>query len=137
MKTILLVEDDLGNRVVTEDIFQFDDIGAQLVCAGSAEEGMRLAAQIRPILILMDIRLPGVDGLSATRQLKGNPGTKDIPIWAITAYAMTEDREKAVSAGCEGYITKPVDATELAERLREFVRRCGGSAGAPPGLFPG
>jgi two-component system cell cycle response regulator DivK len=121
MSTILLVEDDLANRTLVEDMFEFDDIGAELQCATSAEEAMALAPDLQPILILMDVRLPGIDGLEATRLLKNDPRTGHIAIWAVTAYAMTEDREKALAAGCDGYITKPFDAMALKERLRQFL----------------
>jgi len=122
MSVVLLVEDDLANRAVIEDIFEFDDVGADLVCAENGEEALRLAAERQPILILMDIRLPGISGLEATRRLEADPKTRDIPVWALTAYAMTEDREKALAAGCDDYITKPVDTTDLTERLRRCVR---------------
>jgi CheY-like chemotaxis protein len=71
----------------------------------------------------MDLRLPGIDGLETTQILKRNPLTKDIPVWAITAYAMNGDEERARAAGCCEYITKPVRAMELANRLRTFLRR--------------
>lgn len=122
MKTVLLVEDDLGNRTVVEDIFEFDDIGALLSVAESGEQALAAAGQVKPILILMDIRLPGMDGLEVTRALKEDPRTKDIPVWATTAYARTEDKEKALAAGCDDYITKPFERATLAGRLREFVR---------------
>jgi len=121
MSKVLLVEDDLGNRTVIEDIFQLDDIGAELVVAESGEEALCLVVETKPILILMDIRLPGMDGLEAARALKADPRTEDIPIWAITAYARTEDRDKALGAGCDDYITKPFERRELVERLRAFA----------------
>ena len=85
MTKVLLVEDDLGNLTVMEDIFQFDDVGAELIVAESGEEALCLAVDNEPILILMDIHLPGMDGLEAARALKSDPRTKDVPIWAITA----------------------------------------------------
>ena len=121
MSTILLVEDDLGNRTVVQDIFQFDDIGAKLSIAETGEAAMVLACQLKPVLILMDIRLPGIDGLEVVRALKQDPQTKDIPVWAITAHARTEDRSKALAAGCDDYITKPFERSKLVKQLREFV----------------
>lgn len=121
MNTILLVEDDEANRAVIADMFQFDDIDADLIAAAASEESLRMAREFRPILILMDIRLPGTDGLEITKRLKGDPRTADIPVWAITAYALTEDRKKALAAGCDDYITKPFDSAELKERLRAFA----------------
>ena len=82
---------------------------------------MALAPDLQPILVLMDVRLPGIDGLEAARLLKNDPRTRHIPIWAVTAYAMTEDRGKALAAGCDDYITKPFDAGALKERLRQFL----------------
>jgi two-component system cell cycle response regulator DivK len=123
MNTILLVEDDMANRAVIADMFEFDDIGADLVGATTAEEAVTLARVHRPVLILMDIRLPGTDGFDATRMLKDDPRTAAIPVWAITAYALTEDREKALATGCDDYITKPFDSAALKERLREFVAK--------------
>ncbi|HUU91307.1 MAG TPA: response regulator [Phycisphaerae bacterium] len=121
MNTILLVEDDMACRTVIADMFEFDDIGADLVCATTAEEALELARHFKPVLILMDIRLPGTDGLEATRMLKDDPRTADIPVWAITAYVLTEDHEKALAAGCDDYITKPFDSIALKGRLQEFV----------------
>jgi two-component system cell cycle response regulator DivK len=121
MNTILLVEDDLGNRTLIEDIFRFDNIGAELAVAESGEEAVMLAVQTKPILILMDIRLPGMNGLEAAISIRNDPKTKNMPIWAITAYARTEDKAKALAAGCDDHITKPFNRSELVRRLREFV----------------
>jgi CheY-like chemotaxis protein len=138
MSTILLVEDDLANRTLVEDMFEFDDIGAELQCATSAEEAMALAPDLQPILILMDVRLPGIDGLEAVRLLKNDPRTGRIPIWAVTAYAMTEDREKALAVGCDDYITKPFDASVLKERLRQFLgQHTAAMVGKQEGDVPG
>ena len=121
MNTILLIEDNFSNIALLEDIFLFDDIPARLVSVESGEEGLKRAIEIQPILILMDLRLPGIDGLETTHILKCNPLTKDIPVWAITAYAMNGDEERARAAGCCEYITKPVRVLELANRLRTFL----------------
>ena len=121
MNTILLIEDNFSNVSLVEDIFLFDDIPARLVSVATGEEGLNRAIELQPVLILMDLRLPGIDGLEATEILKRNPLTKDIPVWAITAYAMNGDEERARAAGCCEYITKPVRALELANRLRIFL----------------
>jgi len=121
MNTILLIEDNFSNISLLEDIFLFDDIPARLVSVETGEEAMNRAIELQPILILMDLRLPGIDGLEATQILKHNPLTKDIPVWAITAYAMNGDEERARAAGCCEYITKPVRAVDLANRLRTFL----------------
>jgi CheY-like chemotaxis protein len=98
-----------------------DDVGADLIAAADSEEALRMARAFRPKLILMDIRLPEADGLETTRLLKDDPRTADIPVWAITAYPLTEDRKKALAAGCDDYITKPFDASALKEKLRQFL----------------
>ena len=121
METILLVEDNFSNFSLLEDIFLFDDIPARLVSVETGEEALNRAVELQPILMLMDLRLPGIDGLETTQILKRNPLTKDIPVWAITAYAMNGDEERARAAGCCEYITKPVRALELANRLRIFL----------------
>jgi len=121
MNTILLIEDNFTNISLLEDIFMFDDIPARLVSVETGEEALNRAVELQPALILMDLRLPGIDGLETTQILKSNPLTKDIPIWAITAYAMNGDEERARAAGCCEYITKPVRALDLASRLRTFL----------------
>ena len=121
MNTILLIEDNVNNVMLLEDIFLLDDISARLVSVETGEEALNRAIELQPVLILMDLRLPGIDGLETTEILKRNPLTKDIPVWAITAYAMPGDEEKARAAGCCEYITKPVRAVELANRLRAFL----------------
>ena len=121
MHTVLLVEDNQFNRMLMQDIFMLDDLPAELVSAESAEEALELAPVLQPALILLDVRLPGIDGLEATRRLKQDPVTKDIPVWALTAHAMLPDRDRALAAGCAAYITKPFHVTELVGRLREFL----------------
>jgi two-component system, cell cycle response regulator DivK len=118
---ILLVEDNLNNISLLQDIFQFDNIPAKLVVAQTGEEAIRHTAQILPALILMDLRLPDIDGLETAQILKDNPLTSDIPIWAITAYAMPGDEERARAAGCCQYITKPTDTRDFIDRLQKFL----------------
>src|SRR5882672_12871682 len=84
---VLLVEDSHLNRDVIGDVFEFDDIPAQLVAAETAEEAIELAFELQPDLMLMDIRLPGMNGLEATQKLRADERTKNIPIWALTAHA--------------------------------------------------
>jgi CheY-like chemotaxis protein len=121
MNTILLIEDNINNVAMMEDVFLFDDVPAQPVTVETGEEALNKAIAIQPALILMDLRLPGIDGLETTQILKHNPLTKDIPVWAITAYAMTGDEQRAREAGCCEYITKPTHVQELANRLRTFL----------------
>ncbi len=122
MHTILLVEDNDNSANIIEDIFTFDVVHAKLVTVVTGEDALRIAAELQPALILMDLRLPGLDGLETTQLLKGNPLTKDIPVWAITAYSMKGDKERAQVAGCSKYFTKPINLRELAANLREFLQ---------------
>ena len=119
--TILLVEDNFNNISLMEDVFEFDNIPAKLEVAQTGEEALRSVIRLQPELILMDLRLPGIDGLETTQILKNNQMTKDIPIWAVTAYAMPGDEEMARAAGCCEYITKPTNTQEFIERLRKFL----------------
>jgi two-component system cell cycle response regulator DivK len=116
---ILVVEDNPVNRRLVEFLLRSN--GYQVREASTALEAFELLKTERPDLIVMDVQLPGMDGLEATRKLKENPETRDIPVVAVTSYAMTGDREKALAAGCAGYITKPIDKTtfiqEVAARL--------------------
>ncbi len=119
--TILLIEDNFNNISLMEDVFEFDNIPAKLAVTETGEEALRCATRLQPALILMDLRLPGIDGLETTQILKNNPLTKDIPIWAVTAYAMPGDEERARAAGCCQYITKPTNTREFIDRLRKFL----------------
>jgi len=113
---ILLIEDNAVNRDLTE--FLLESQGYQVREAVSAEEAFGLLKSERPDLIVMDIQLPGMDGLEALRRLKENPLTRNIPVVAVTSYAMKGDRESAAAAGCAGYVTKPIDKTIF---LREIA----------------
>ena len=119
--TILLVEDNFNNISLMQDVFEFDNIPAKLEVAQSGEEAIRSVVQFQPDLILMDLRLPGIDGLETTEILKNNALTKDIPIWAVTAYAMPGDEDMARAAGCCQYITKPTNTQDFIDRLRKFL----------------
>jgi CheY-like chemotaxis protein len=122
MNTILLVEDNTNNVSLLEDVFAYDDIPARLAYVTNGEEALRRAVSLQPVLILMDLRLPGIDGLETTEILKRNPLTKDIPVWAITAYAMQGDEEKARAAGCEEYFAKPLSMRALGDHLKTFLQ---------------
>ena len=116
MAIILLVEDNRMNRKLFRDILQFQfDVDE----SGSAEEAIDYLETHRPDLILMDIGLPGMDGLSLTRRLKADPERKEIPVIAISAHAMARDMEMACAAGCVDYITKPItdDPFTFLERI--------------------
>ncbi len=114
-KKILLVEDNPVNRRLAE--FLLRSQGYQVRAATNAQEAFDTIKAERPDLILMDVQLPGMDGLEATRKLKEEPATRDIPVVAVTSYAMKGDREKALAAGCSGYITKPIDKDTCVQEV--------------------
>lgn len=120
MTRVMLVEDNQMNSRLVEYVLIRD--GFAISVMASAEEALRAAADDPPDIILMDIQLPGMDGLEATRQLKKNPITENIPIVAITAHAMTGDEERIRDAGCEGYISKPINTRELANTIRKYLK---------------
>ena len=115
MAKILIVEDAENNRILLTRRLKLR--GHETVTAGDAERGLALAETERPDLILMDVGLPGFDGWAAARQLKENPATRQIPVIALTAYAMEDDRTKALAAGFDDYETKPIDFTKLFEKI--------------------
>ena len=106
-KKILLVEDNPVNRRLA--VFLLRSQGYQVREASTAKEAFEILEKEPADLIVMDIQLPGMDGLETTRKLKEQPATADIPVIAVTSYAMKGDREKALAAGCVGYVTKPID----------------------------
>lgn len=111
MAKILIIEDTENNRVLLTR--RLKPRGYEIVTAETAESGLAMVASERPDLILMDVGLPGMDGWSATRQLKADPAHRQIPVIALTAHAMDGDREKAIEAGCDDYETKPIDFERL------------------------
>ena len=120
-KTVLLVEDNEDNLVVYRTILEH--VGFRVVEARDGEEGVNRAKEHLPDLILMDISIPKIDGWEATKRLKADGNTKEIPIIALTAHALEEDRQKALQAGCDGYLAKPIPpAALLAEVDRRFSR---------------
>lgn len=120
MLTILLVEDDPLNQTVVKDLFRYNNLPGKLVCVGSAEEALRILPSIEPLVVLMDVMLPGMGGIEATKVIKGDPATRHIRVWAITVRNAPADIDEALAAGCDGYFTKPVNPTHLAEQLRVF-----------------
>ncbi len=114
-KKILLVEDNPVNRRLAE--FLLRSQGYQVRAATNAQEAFDTIKAERPDLILMYVQLPGMDGLEATRKIKAEPTTRDIPVVAVTSYAMKGDREKALAAGCSGYITKPIDKDTFVQEV--------------------
>ena len=112
---VLLVEDNEMNRDMLSR--RLARRGYDLVFAGDGQLAVELAARESPALILMDMGLPVMDGWEATRRIKADPATRAIPVIALTAHAMAEDRDKALAAGCDDYDTKPVDITRLLEKI--------------------
>ena len=125
-KSILVVEDNAVNRRLVEFLLRSN--GYQVSEASTALEAFEILKTERPNLILMDVQLPGMDGLEATKRLKENPATRDIPVVAVTSYAMKGDREKALAAGCVGYIMKPIDKTTF---IQEVTAHLGNKSQAP------
>jgi two-component system cell cycle response regulator DivK len=121
MSTILYVEDNDDNVYVMQA--RLTRAGFTLVVAPDGERGVEMAATEAPDLILMDLRLPGIDGWEATRRLKAAPETKDIPVVALSAHAMAGDREKALAAGCDDYDTKPVDFPKLLQKIQALLSK--------------
>ncbi len=116
---ILVVDDNEGGLLLASAVLQRE--GFRVDSAGSAEEVLERLSMRAPDLILMDVQLPGQDGLSLTRQLKADPATASIPIVALTAHAMATDREQAIAAGCIGYISKPIETRTLGDLIRGFL----------------
>lgn len=117
---ILIVDDNQDSRELVVKILKAR--GYQTIEAVDGEEALEKAVAERPDLILMDRSLPKIDGYEVTRRLKGREEFKDIPIVALTAHAMRGDREKALEAGCEGYISKPINVRELPELITSYLR---------------
>jgi len=117
--TILIVDDNPVNLKLVRVLLLGE--GFEVRTATDAEEALEILRGWHPRMILMDIQLPGMDGLELTRRLKDAPETKDITIIAISAYAMKGDEEKALAAGCDRYVTKPIDVNALPRLLAEYV----------------
>jgi CheY-like chemotaxis protein len=118
-KRVLVIEDNALNMKLVVALLEMDNY--EVLKAGDAETGIQMARLHRPALILMDIQLPGMDGLTATRILKGEESLKDIPVIALTSYAMQGDEDKARMAGCDGYIPKPIDTRHFLVSILNFL----------------
>ena len=116
---ILIVEDNEKNMKLARDVLQFH--GFRTLEATTAPEGLALAVEHHPDLILMDIQLPGMDGLTALQRLRADPSTATIKVIALTAFAMKDDRERFVSAGFDGYLSKPISVRELPRVIRQHL----------------
>jgi len=124
--TILVVDDNPTNLKLVSDVLEFE--GYNILKAVDAEEAQVVLAATLPDLILMDIALPGMDGLTLTRKLKAEERTRGIRIVALTAFAMKGDDQKAFDAGCDGYITKPVDTRKLPDQVAGYLARASGQS---------
>jgi two-component system, cell cycle response regulator DivK len=118
-ESVLIVDDHPVNLKLIR--FLLESEGYHVQCATDADEVLRALETLTPRLILMDIQLPGIDGLALTRRLKSSTRTKDVQIIAITAYAMKGDEERALSAGCDGYIAKPIDTYALPGLIARYL----------------
>ena len=116
---ILLVEDNEANQLLASSVLELS--GYSVEVAGDAIEAREILGRHSPDLILMDIQLPGLDGLSFVKQLKAEPATAHIPVIALTALAMAGDRERSLAAGCNGYISKPIDTRTFASEVRKYL----------------
>lgn len=125
-KTVLLVEDNEDNLVVYRTILEH--VGYTVIEARDGEEGVERARSERPDIILMDISIPKIDGWEATGQLKADEATAGIPIIALTAHALEEDRAKAMRAGCDGYLAKPVEPRRVVQEVEKYIGPAEGEA---------
>jgi two-component system cell cycle response regulator DivK len=116
---VLIVDDNVTNLKLARVILCGE--GYEIRTANDAEEALHVLETFSPRLILMDIQLPGIDGLELTRRLKGDPRRSNIVIFALSAYAMKGDEEKAIAAGCDGYITKPIEPDTLLDQVRRAL----------------
>lgn len=122
MPRVLYIEDNFENRLLVRRVLMASDYEFEFVETDSAITGLELARRSPPDIILMDISMPDMDGLTATRKIRESDVLKDIPVVALTANAMNGDRERALQAGCDGYITKPFDIDKLPDEVMHYVR---------------
>jgi two-component system cell cycle response regulator DivK len=120
-EVLLVVDDNAQNLKLARVLLA--GAGYDVRTATDAEEALAMLATLRPAVILMDLQLPGMDGLELTRRLKADPERRDIAILALTAYAMKGDREKALAAGCDDYVAKPIDTETLPGVIADMIER--------------
>lgn len=118
-RTILVIEDNEQNLYLVT--FLLKTHGHRVVPARNGEEGIALADEVHPELILLDIQLPGLDGYAVAQALRGNPALDGVPVVAVTSYAMLGDRERVMGAGCNGYIEKPINPDTFLEDVEQFL----------------
>jgi two-component system cell cycle response regulator DivK len=118
---VLIIEDNERNRKLARDIL--NHAGFDTLEAGTAEDGLALAAERSPGIVLMDVQLPGIDGVQALQRLRSDPATADIPVIAVTAFAMKADRERFLAAGFDHYVEKPLDIREFPRQVANALTR--------------
>ena len=125
-RKVLVIEDNVPNMELAVDLLEV--AGFEVLQATDAQEGIALAREEQPDVIVMDVGLPGMDGLEATAALKRDPATQHIPILVATSHAMKGNKEGAIAAGCDGFITKPIDTRSFAKAVAGLVRAKEGAA---------
>ncbi len=120
MKKVLIVEDNKDNLDLMS--YSLKRAGYEIISAETGEEGVELAMREKPCFILMDINLPGIDGIEATRRIRNSEADGNVPIIAITSYAMRGDMEKILAAGCTGYFEKPIDPLKIVDQIHAVLR---------------
>ena len=128
--TVLVVEDNAQNLYLAT--YLLENAGFRVLSATDGINGVAMAKEGMPDIVLMDILLPGVDGYEATRRLKSDPATVGIPVVALTAYSMEGDEQSALAAGCDGYISKPIDPSDFVTKVTLFLSRRSGSGEGDP-----
>ncbi len=121
MKTLLAVDDEPTNLYLIQMAVEESGLEVRLVTAANGLEAIERARDVRPSLVLMDLKMPVLDGWTATRRLKGDPMTATIPVIALSAQAMAGDRERALGAGCDGYLSKPLDLAAFIALLKAHL----------------
>jgi len=119
MKTVLVVEDNSDNRLIIS--YSLQRAGYQVIAAETGEQGVEMALGQSPFFVIMDINLPGIDGIEATRRIRSAKTAETLPIVAITSYAMRGDREKILAAGCNGYFEKPFDPLTIVTQIHKIL----------------
>ena len=123
MPRVLYIEDNADNRMLVRRVLMASDFEFTFAEADSARKGIEMAVAERPDIILMDLSMPEMDGLTATQRIRDIPELHDVPIVALTANAMDKDRDRSLSAGCDGYIRKPIDVDKLPDDIMNYIRR--------------
>ena len=118
-RTVLIVEDSEDNRLIYSMMLEY--AGYRVVQAVNGADGIEQARAVSPDLVLMDVSIPVIDGLEATRRLKADAATRHIPVVALTAHALATDRQRALSAGCDGYLAKPIEPRAVLREVQRFL----------------